>query len=153
MTNGEKLDQIFPDGICPFSHNWLKSEYKQSNSDEDCISRKDAEMCLTADITDMTIEEYISMVGDRLKGLPSVQPKEIYNKGWKDGSEATAYHVELCEKENPTIPMAVIEDIKTEINKEITNSTYNAPCAEMEYRCGLFKAHEIIARHIEESEG
>ena len=88
-----------------------------------------------------------------ISALPSVQPKEIYNKGWKDGSEATAYHVELCEKENPTIPMAVIEDIKTEINKEITNSTYNAPCAEMEYRCGLFKAHEIIARHIEESEG
>jgi len=43
--------------------------------DNDAISRKAAEMCLTANITDMTIEEYISMVGDRLKGLPSVQPK------------------------------------------------------------------------------
>lgn len=41
---------------------------------KDCISREDAEMCLTADITNMTIEEYISMVGDRLKGLPSIQP-------------------------------------------------------------------------------
>ena len=41
--------------------------------------------------------------------------KEIYNKGWQDGAEATAYHVELCEKENPTIPLSVIEDIKTEI--------------------------------------
>lgn len=40
----------------------------------DLISREDAEMCLTADITDMTIEEYISMVGDRLKGLSSIQP-------------------------------------------------------------------------------
>ena len=167
----------------------MLDELMQSNSDEDCISRKDAEMCLTADITGMTIEEYISMVGDRLKGLPSVQPsytgcdyydyeaktcrrsevptddcisrqavldkikeicfskeqkwvdfrvsqgsngqrnliinfiedlpsvqpKEIYNKGWKDGAEATAYHVELCEKENQTIPMSVIEDIKAEI--------------------------------------
>ena len=43
----------------------------------DAISRTDAEMCLTADITDMTIEEYISMVGDRLKGLPSIQPKKV----------------------------------------------------------------------------
>lgn len=30
MTNREKLEQIFPDGICPFSHNWLESEYKPS---------------------------------------------------------------------------------------------------------------------------
>lgn len=37
----------------------------------DLISREDAEMCLTADITNMTIEEYITMVGDRLKNLPS----------------------------------------------------------------------------------
>jgi len=30
MTNGEKLEQVFPDGICPFSQNWLKAEYKES---------------------------------------------------------------------------------------------------------------------------
>ena len=29
MTNGEKLDQVFPDGICPFSKNWLDYEYKE----------------------------------------------------------------------------------------------------------------------------
>ena len=45
--------------------------------------------------------------------------KEIYNKGWQDGAEATAYHVELCEKENPTIPLSVIEDIKTEIGNNV----------------------------------
>ena len=70
-----------------------------------------------------------------IEDLPSVQPKqkkplykidtaghieevnrikEFYNKGWKDGAEATAYHVELCEEENPTIPLSVIEDIKKE---------------------------------------
>lgn len=44
--------------------------------------------------------------------------KEFYNKGWQDGAEATAYHIELCEKENPTIPLSVIEDIKAEIEAE-----------------------------------
>ncbi len=52
-----------------------ESTTKENLVVEDCISRKDAEMCLTANITDMTIEEYISLVGDRLKGLSSVQPK------------------------------------------------------------------------------
>ena len=45
--------------------------------------------------------------------------KEIYNKAWKDGAEATAYHIELCEKENPTIPLSVIEDIKAEIGNNV----------------------------------
>jgi hypothetical protein len=43
MTNGEKLEQVFPDGICPFSQNWLKTEYKESTTKNDlgvdCISR------------------------------------------------------------------------------------------------------------------
>jgi hypothetical protein len=29
MTNGEKLEQVFPDGICPFSKSWLDYEYKE----------------------------------------------------------------------------------------------------------------------------
>lgn len=56
-----------------------------NNSDSDCISRKSAEICLTANITNMTIEEYISMVGDRLKELPSIQPKP--KTGWIPVSE------------------------------------------------------------------
>jgi len=31
MTNGEKLEQVFPDGICPFSKKWLDCEYKKSS--------------------------------------------------------------------------------------------------------------------------
>lgn len=73
MTNGEKLDQIFPDGICPFSHNWLKSEYKQSNSDEDCISREQA----------IRIAEQGQLLGyewqfKELCKLSSIQPKPKY---------------------------------------------------------------------------
>ena len=75
MTNGEKLDQIFPDGICPFSHNWLKSEYKQSNSDEDCISRE-AVIDYIKDCTiDLGYENGTNMVIDVISNLPSVQPK------------------------------------------------------------------------------
>jgi hypothetical protein len=29
MTNGEKLEQVFPDGICPFFKSWLDCEYKE----------------------------------------------------------------------------------------------------------------------------
>jgi len=132
-----------------------KESIEQSNSDEDCISRKDAEMCLTADITDITIEEYISMVGDRLKGLPSVQPKEAYNKGWKDGAEATAYHVELCEKENPTIPMAVIEDIKAEISKTVCEELNycDVNLSFLKWCAGLKYSLRIIDKHIEDIGG
>ena len=190
-----------------------------SNSDEDCISRTSAEMCLTADITDMTIEEYISMVGDRLKGLPSiqpsytgcdyydyeaktcrraevptdedcisrarvdkliqashlnlgnlldteimkerinalpsVQPKEIYNKGWKDGAEATAYHVELCEKENPTIPMSVIEGIKADIVTTVCEESKqcDGDYAFLKWCAGLKYSLRIIDKHIEDIGG
>jgi len=130
-------------------------QLKSIESDEDCISRKDAEMCLTADITGMTIEEYISMVGDRLKGLPSVQPKEAYNKGWKDGAEATAYHVELCEEENPTIPMAVIEDIKAEIEKTVCEELNycDVDLSFLKWCAGLKYSLRIIDKHIEDIGG
>jgi len=123
--------------------------------DNDAISRKAAEMCLTANITDMTIEEYISMVGDRLKGLPSVQPKEAYNKGWKDGAEATAYHVELCEEENPTIPMAVIEDIKAEIEKTVCEELNycDVDLSFLKWCAGLKYSLRIIDKHIEDIGG
>ena len=68
MTNGEKLDQIFPDGICPFSHNWLKSEYKQSNSDEDCISRAEA-------LKNLALTNGKDDVYRMINSLPSIQPK------------------------------------------------------------------------------
>ena len=31
MTNGEKLEQTFPDGICPFSKVWLNEESTNQN--------------------------------------------------------------------------------------------------------------------------
>jgi hypothetical protein len=48
MTNGEKVEKVFPDGICPFSKSWLDYEYKEPltkvNQDltknDDCISRQ-----------------------------------------------------------------------------------------------------------------
>ena len=35
MTNGEKLEQIFPNGICPFSKGWLSAEYKEPTTKND----------------------------------------------------------------------------------------------------------------------
>lgn len=78
MTNKEALESLMDNaenGYVDIEEVKFVFAEMQSNSDEDCISRKDAEMCLTANITDMTIEEYISMVGDRIKGLSSIQPK------------------------------------------------------------------------------
>ena len=43
--------------------------------DKDYIIREDAYMALTGDITDCTIEEFISRLRDKLSKLPSVQPK------------------------------------------------------------------------------
>ena len=38
--------------------------------DPDTVSRQDARMCLTGDVTDMSIEQYIKMVDRRLEQLP-----------------------------------------------------------------------------------
>ena len=94
---------------------------------EDCISRKAA-----LDIFEEIKETYpriYTAIEVRIRLLPSVtpKPKEIYNKGWKDGAEATAYHVELCEEENPTIPLSVIEEIKAEIKEEIKHWELRKP--------------------------
>lgn len=77
--------------------------------------------------------------------------QEIYNKGWKDGAEATAYHIELCEEENPTIPLSVIEDIKTDI-KLAKYASKDIPERALIYSNGwddaLEVAIDVIDKHI-----
>jgi len=43
MTNGEKLEQVFPDGICPFSKSWLDYEYKEPKNKLSSGTRKKLE--------------------------------------------------------------------------------------------------------------
>lgn len=115
---------------------------------EDCISRE----ALLNEITEIddgyNMDIFTNEVREIVNELPSVQPREIYNKGWKDGAKATAYHVELCEEENPTIPLSVIEDIKAEIEREEFthhdgfNHCYMTP---EEMKAIIF---EIIDKHI-----
>lgn len=77
--------------------------------------------------------------------------KEIYNKGWQDGAEATAYHVELCEEENPTIPLSVIENIKADI-KRGKYASKDIPERALIYSNGwddaLEVAIDVINKHI-----
>ena len=42
---------------------------------DDLISRQEARLCLTGDITNMTIEQYIKMVGERFDALTPSKPK------------------------------------------------------------------------------
>lgn len=81
MTNGEKFIEVFGDTTVLFdtddndttihqSGNWWDEEYKQSNSDEDCISRDQA----------IRIAEQGQLLGyewqfKELCKLPSIQPK------------------------------------------------------------------------------
>ena len=115
---------------------------------EDCISRAEAIKISKWLVDNMDICE-------ALKKLPSVQLKEIYNKGWKDGAEATAYHVELCEKENPTIPMSVIEDIKAEIEKTVCEELnyIDGDLGFLKWCAGLKYSLRIIDKHIEDIGG
>ena len=93
------------------------------------------------------------------------EEKEIYNKGWQDGAEATAYHIELYNEENPTISLSVIEDIKAEIKDEAEFAyadfeRYKVECLgqdwedaydslpQDDYRYGMQRALEIICKHI-----
>lgn len=120
---------------------------------EDCISRKAA-----LDLFEQIKEEYpkiYTAIEVSIRLLPSVtpNPKEIYNKGWEDGAEATAYHVELCEEENPTIPLSVIEDIKANI-KLAKYASKDMPERALIYSNGwddaLDVAIDVIDKHIAE---
>ena len=86
--------------------------------------------------SDGTIEQIIE---------PSI--KDIYNKGWKDGAEATAYHVELCEEENPTIPLSVLEDIKAEIDEQTEIHT------DGEFYIKNIDVKRILDKHIADMRG
>lgn len=75
--------------------------------------------------------------------------KEAYDKGYKDGQEATAYHIELCKEENPTIPLSVIEDMREEVyqmtlptTRIARGNTWN------DIRYGVNLALKIIDKHI-----
>lgn len=123
----------------------------EQESCEDCISRE-----AVLEIVNNPLNIRFDAI---IKKLPSVQPKEIYNKGWKDGAEAIAYHVELCEEENPTIPLSVIEDIKAEIenNMESIIGKYDCktperqmPSRKIERNEARKECLEIIDKHIAE---
>lgn len=109
---------------------------------EDAISRTELVSLLIPKIkTPKSTIEIKDKLIPLIKSLNPIQPKEIYNKGWKDGAKAAAYRYELCEEENPTIPMSVIEDIKAEIEEK----SRFCPLTE-----GLECALEIINNHIAE---
>ena len=138
-------------------------EWMQIIVSEDCISRQQA-IDKMQELEDEDDEMYGCSIpegfdGKRaieaLKVLPSIQPKEIYNKGWQDGAEATAYHVELCEKENPTIPMSVIEDIKAEIANTVLEESKqcDGDYAFLKWCAGLKYSLRIIDKHIEDIGG
>ena len=137
---------------------------------EDCISRAEAINAIEeygSVWMEYTEEMSIHQIAERalkaskqsmykiLHDLPSVQPKDIYNKGWQDGAEATAYHVELCEKENPTIPMSVIEDIKAEIANTVLEESKqcDGDYAFLKWCAGLKYSLKIINKHIEDIGG
>lgn len=77
--------------------------------------------------------------------------KEFYNKAWQDGAEATAYHIELCNEETPTIPMSVIEDIKAEIVNTVCEERKHCDddLGFLKWCAGLGFALEVIDKHIQ----
>lgn len=119
---------------------------------EDCISRADVRRILNHEVQILNVNTWKALY-EKIDDLPSVQPKEIYNKGWKDGAKATAYHVELCEEENPTIPLSVIEDIKANI-KLAKYASKDIPERALIYSNGwddaLDVAIDVIDKHIAE---
>lgn len=69
-ANDEACDGCFAD---EYEHPNFKPKAQHC---DDCISREEALMALTGDITDCTIEEFIARSRDKLNKLPSVTPKE-----------------------------------------------------------------------------
>jgi hypothetical protein len=60
MTNGEKLEQIFPDGICPFFKSWLDCEYKEplTKVNQDLTKNKSENPTSSTTKNDLAHERY-----------------------------------------------------------------------------------------------
>jgi hypothetical protein len=60
MTNGEKLEQVFPDGICPFSKSWLDYEYKEplTKINQDLTKNKSENPTSSTTKNDLAHERY-----------------------------------------------------------------------------------------------
>ena len=69
MTNEEKLYQIFPDGICPFSKVWLSEEYREPTTKNN-----------------LGVEE-VTALAEWIEKLTK-ECEEAYNKGYADGMKA-----------------------------------------------------------------
>lgn len=138
----------------------------------DLISREDAEMCLTADITNMTIEEYISMVGDRLNELPSIQPKpktghckDCISRQAVDELSKELVHTtrdkadflcnfwERLQKLPPVNPQEpILDKIRAEMLEEMLSHSGTGEEVIQAYADGLKKGLEFIDKHKAESE-
>ena len=75
--------------------------------------------------------------------------KEIYNKGYKDGQEALAFHTELCIDEGKLIPISVIEDIKADIGRYENDCMLigTSPCRKC-VKNVFGSIYRIIDRHL-----
>lgn len=52
---------------------------------KDTIYREDALFCLTADITNISLEDYIAMIDKRIRELPSAEPEPAIPLSWIEG--------------------------------------------------------------------
>jgi len=99
--NSEQLPSAQPDSKeLSFTQKKLDTISRQAaidalktQADTDTVSRQAARMCLTGDVTDMSIAQYIKMVDKRLAQLPSAHPEIIRCKDckWKQGAECVRF--------------------------------------------------------------
>ena len=60
---------------------------------KDTIYREDALFCLTADITNISLEDYIAMIDKRIRELPSAEPK---TGEWVEGRDKRFVKCSKC---------------------------------------------------------
>ena len=161
----EQIEAIASAFTCDY-YDYEAKTCRRAEPCEDCISRqavldKIKEICFSKEQKWVDFRVSQGSNGQRnliinfIEDLPSIQPKDIYNKGWQDGAEAIAYHIELCKEENPTIPMSVIEDIKAEIEKTVCEELNycDVELSFLKWCAGLKYSLRIIDKHIEDIGG
>ena len=144
MTNEEKLYQIFPDGICPFSKVWLSEEYREpttkNNLGVDCISRKAALDITWHDPSYSDPLNVLTEVRDKIRELPSVTPQEpIIDK----------IRAEILEEKEHAY--ADFERYKVEyLGQDWEDALDSLP--QDDFRYGMERAIELIDKYKAESE-
>jgi hypothetical protein len=152
MTNGEKLEQVFPDGICPFYKSWLDYEYKEpSTKVNQDLTKNKSEIPTSSDLSSGTRKNSKKLEKD-FGELDCISRQAVLEQAYAygNGLEPDGYCVNVEDIQalpSVTPQEPILDKIRAEIDK-----IYNREGNSFDCLNALDELKEFIDKYKAESE-